>query len=70
VRISIWSKRLLASLQHINSLDNIQPALRDRMEIIEVKAIPKRKKVEIAKKTLLVQNNRGDTGVESHSEHF
>lgn len=47
-----------------NSLDNIQPALRDRMEIIEVTGYTQEEKVEIAKKHL-VPKQRKEHGVKA-----
>jgi ATP-dependent Lon protease len=47
-----------------NSLDNIQPALMDRMEIIEVTGYTQEEKVEIAKKHL-VPKQRKEHGVKA-----
>jgi len=47
-----------------NSLDSIQPALRDRMEIIEVTGYTQEEKVEIARKHL-VPKQRKEHGIKS-----
>src|SRR5690625_3410571 len=48
-----------------NSLNTIQPALRDRMEIIEVSGYSEEEKLQIAKKHL-VPNQRKDHGIKSN----
>ena len=52
-----------------NSLDTIQPALRDRMEIIDVSGYTQEEKVEIAKKHL-VPKQRKEHGLKSTDVSF
>lgn len=52
-----------------NSLDTIQPALRDRMEIIEVTGYTLEEKIEIAKKHL-VPKQRKEHGVKANQVSF
>nr|WP_040302971.1 endopeptidase La [Algoriphagus machipongonensis] len=52
-----------------NSLDSIQPALRDRMEIIEVTGYTQEEKVEIAKRHL-VPKQRKEHGLKSKDISF
>ncbi|MEN2281391.1 endopeptidase La [Algoriphagus sp. SE2] len=52
-----------------NSLDSIQPALRDRMEIIEVTGYTQEEKVEIAKRHL-VPKQRKEHGVKAKQISF
>lgn len=52
-----------------NSLDKIQPALRDRMEIIEVTGYTMEEKVEIAKKHL-IPKQRKEHGVKGREVSF
>ncbi|WP_394369685.1 endopeptidase La [Algoriphagus lutimaris] len=52
-----------------NSLDSIQPALRDRMEIIEVTGYTQEEKVEIAKRHL-VPKQRKEHGLKSKQVTF
>lgn len=52
-----------------NSLDTIQPALRDRMEIIEVTGYTQEEKVEIAKRHL-VPKQRKEHGLKANQVRF
>ena len=52
-----------------NSLDTIQPALRDRMEIIEISGYTVEEKLEIAKKHL-VQKQRKEHGLQAKQLKF
>lgn len=52
-----------------NSLDTIQPALRDRMEIIEVTGYTLEEKIEIAKKHL-IPKQRKEHGVKANQVSF
>ncbi|MCS5491903.1 endopeptidase La [Algoriphagus limi] len=52
-----------------NSLDTIQPALRDRMEIIEVTGYTQEEKVEIAKRHL-VPKQRKEHGIKANQIRF
>ena len=52
-----------------NSLENIQPALRDRMEVIEVTGYTMEEKVEIAKKHL-IPKQRKEHGLKSKDINF
>ncbi|WP_258103745.1 endopeptidase La [Marinoscillum sp. MHG1-6] len=52
-----------------NSLDTIQPALRDRMEIIDITGYTLEEKVEIAKKHL-IPKQRGEHGLKASNVAF
>ncbi|SDD58654.1 ATP-dependent Lon protease [Algoriphagus faecimaris] len=52
-----------------NSLDSIQPALRDRMEIIEVTGYTQEEKVEIAKRHLVLKQ-RKEHGLKANQIRF
>lgn len=52
-----------------NSLDTIHPALRDRMEIIELSGYTMEEKVQIAKK-YLIPKQKQDHGMEPQTLHF
>jgi ATP-dependent Lon protease len=52
-----------------NSLDSIQPALRDRMEVIEVTGYTLEEKIEIAKKHL-IPKQRKEHGVKANQVSF
>ncbi len=52
-----------------NALDTIQPALRDRMEIIEINGYTLEEKIQIAKKHLIPKQLKGH-GLENHKIAF